>query len=319
MVVRKSRVGSIFFGLLILLIVFSSVFPFLQMLSTSLKYPQDWGNPSLIPKQINLSAYREILNLDSSEKELPEAAQRLLRNPNLTDVQRDALGAKFRKSKNIFPFYRFLGSSFLFAGTSALITVIIAVFGAYSFSRLQYRGRGTIQRGVLFVYMFGGTLLVIPLYSLAVQFGMLRSAGGTFSALILIYMVLTLPVALYMLGNYFRTIPYSIEESASIDGCNRFFIIVRIVVPLSATAIATVYIYCFMIAWNEYLFASVFLKSYEVIKTLPLGLKALFTSKNAIWDRIMAASLLSSMPVIVLFMSFQRYLVAGMSAGGVKE
>jgi multiple sugar transport system permease protein len=132
-------------------------------------------------------------------------------------------------------------------------------------------------------------------------------------------MVQTLPVSLYMLGNYFRTIPFSIEESAHIEGCSRFGTIWRIIIPLSMSALITVFIYAFTIAWNEYLFASVFLKSYKQIYTLPIGLRSLFFSKNAIWDRIMAASMLTAVPVMALFMTIQKNLVGGLTAGGVKE
>jgi multiple sugar transport system permease protein len=131
-------------------------------------------------------------------------------------------------------------------------------------------------------------------------------------------MVQTLPVSLYMLGNFFRSIPFSIEEAALIDGCTRFETIFRIIIPLSFSALATVYIYSFMIAWNEYLFASVFLKAYRDIYTLPIGLNSLFVSKNAIWDRIMSASMMTAIPVIALFMTIQKRLVGGLSAGGVK-
>jgi len=104
-----------------------------------------------------------------------------------------------------------------------------------------------------------------------------------------------------------------------IEGASRFGTIWRIIIPLSISAIATVYIYSFMIAWNEYLFASVFLKSYKDLYTLPIGLKTLFVSKNAIWDRIMAASMLTALPVMALFMTIQKNLTGGMAAGGVKE
>lgn len=203
--------------------------------------------------------------------------------------------------------------------SSAFISVLIAIMGAYSFSRVRYKGRGMIQRGVLLVYMFGPILLLIPLYTISAKLKLISTSTGTFITLMMIYMVLTLPVSLYMLGNYFRTIPYSIEESALIEGCSRFETIWRIVIPLSMSAIFTVFIYSFMIAWNEYLFASVFLKSFSELNTLPLGLRQLFVSKNAIWDRIMAASMLSALPVIVLFMTIQKQLTGGMTAGGVKE
>ena len=134
----------------------------------------------------------------------------------------------------------------------------------------------------------------------------------------MIYLAQTLPVSLYMLGNYFRTISSSLEEAAMIDGCSRAATIVRIIIPLALPALAAVFIYSFMIAWNEYLFASVFLKSYSDLHTLPLGLRALFTSKNAIWDRIMAGSMLTAAPVVALFMVVQKYMTQGLSAGGVK-
>ncbi|MDC7240617.1 MAG: carbohydrate ABC transporter permease, partial [Spirochaetales bacterium] len=149
--------------------------------------------------------------------------------------------------------------------------------------------------------------------------GLLSTRGGTFTALLIIYMVQTLPVSLYMLGNFFRTIPFSIEEAAMIEGSSRFGTIWRIIIPLSLSSIVTVYIYSFMIAWNEYLFASVFLKGFKNLYTLPMGLRALFVSKNAVWDRIMAASVLTAVPVIALFMGIQKNLVGGMSEGGVKE
>jgi multiple sugar transport system permease protein len=303
-------------------IVTFAIFPFVQMLSTSLKYPRDWGNPSLIPQRINTSAYEELLGIGLPEPDMdavPESVRNLLAETDLTEEQREQILARYVDTGDIFPFPRYFRNSVVLSGIAALLSVTIAIFGAYSFSRLEYRGRGYVQRGVLLVYMFGGILLLIPLYRLAVGIGLLSTPTGTFVTLLVVYMVQTLPVSLYMLGNYFRTIPFSIEEAALIDGLDRVQTIRRIIIPLSMGAIATVYIYSFMIAWNEYLFASVFLKSFRDIYTLPLGLRALFTSKNAIWDRIMSASMLTSLPIIVMFMAVQKRLVGGLSAGGVKE
>ena len=321
MVVRqKSIPRKIGFVLLVLLIVLFCIFPFFQMLSMSLKYQWDWGNPSLIPKQLNFEAYKELINIGQDLKNVPESIVNLLEeNPDLTKEQRNAILDKYRASGDVFPFPRYFANSLILAGISALISLFIAILGAYSISRLKFPGRAPIQRGVLFVYMFGGILLLIPLYKLFVSMGFLATSAGTFASLMVIYLVQTLPVSLYMLGNFFRTIPFSIEEAAMMEGAGRVGIIFRIIIPLSISAIVTVYIYSFMIAWNEYMFASVFLKGFKDLYTLPMGLRSLFVSKNAVWDRIMSASVLTATPVIALFMLIQKNLVGGMSEGGVKE
>jgi multiple sugar transport system permease protein len=205
-------------------------------------------------------------------------------------------------------------NSLIVAFLSAGIGIVIAIFGSYSFARLEYTGRGVIQRGVLMVYMFGGVLLVIPLFQMISKLGLF----DTRTSLIITYIVQTLPVSLYMLGNYFRTIPESIEEAAIIDGCSRFEVIYRIVLPLSAPAIVSVFIYAFMIAWNEYLFASVFINS-SSLRTLPLGLNQLFYTQHYVWGRMMAASVLTAVPVIILFLSVERFITGGLTFGGVKE
>jgi multiple sugar transport system permease protein len=199
------------------------------------------------------------------------------------------------------------------------VSLLLAIFGAYSFSRLRFKGREILQRTVLFVYMVGGVLLMVPLYQMGVKTGLAKSAYGSLLSLLLIYIIQTLPVSLYMLGNYFRTIPYSIEEAAAVDGCSRIKTIFLVVLPLSTPMLITVFVYCFIIAWNEFLFASVFLRQFESLYTLPLGLQSLFVSKNAIWDRIMSASMLTLAPVILCFMLAMRNLTGGLSQGGVKE
>ena len=320
MVIKKSIPRKIGFFLLVLMIVLFCIFPFFQMLSLSLKYQWDWGNPSLIPTQLNFEAYKELLNIGQSMKNVPESIINLLEeNPDLTTAQKESILANYQASGDVFPFPRYFANSLTLAGLSALVSLFIAILGAYSFSRLRFPGRPTIQRGVLFVYMFGGILLLIPLYKLFVSLGFLASPAGTFLSLMVIYLVQTLPVSLYMLGNFFRTIPYSIEEAAMIEGAGRVGIIFRIIIPLSISAIVTVYIYSFMIAWNEYMFASVFLKGFKDLYTLPMGLRALYFSKNAVWDRIMSASVLTATPVIALFMLIQKNLAGGMAEGGVKE
>ena len=302
----------------VLLIILFSLFPFLQILSISLKYQWDWGNPSLIPARINLDAYKELLNIGQAKKNVPESILKLIKESSIGPAERKAILKRYQDTGDVFPFGLYFRNSLLLSFVSALCSVFIAIPGAYSFSRLHYRGRFLIQKGVLFVYMIGGILLLIPLYRIAVSLGLLATVTGTFFALLLIYMVQTLPVSLYMLGNFFRSIPCSIEEAALIEGLDRVGIIRRVIIPLAWPAIVTVFIYSFMIAWNEYLFASVFLKGYKQIHTLPIGLRSLFVSKNAIWDRIMAGSMLTAAPVIVMFLLIQKKLAGGLSDGGVK-
>ena len=308
-----------FYSIVGLILIFC-LFPFVQMLSTSLKYQSDWGNPSLIPQKLNFEVYQELLGMAPKEEVvIPKSIERLLKNPKLSEEKRKKILAKFTSTKDLFPFLRYFANTAAISGIAAFFSLLLAVFGAYSFSRVRYRGRGVIQRGVLFTYMFGGVLLMVPLYQLSVKIGLAETVWGSIFTMILIYVMQTLPVSLYMLGNYFRSIPFSLEEAALIDGCNRLKAILVIIIPLSIPMLVTVFIYSFMIAWNEFLFASVFLKGFTDFHTLPLALQTLFTSKNAIWDRIMAASMLTAVPVMVLFMIFEKNLTGGLAEGGVKE
>jgi multiple sugar transport system permease protein len=297
------------------------LFPFVQILSTSLKYQQDWGNPSLIPTRVNLDAYRELLGFGSAANtaSLPPTIVKLLENPKLTDAQRDAIKERYISTSDIFPFLRYLANSVGISAVAASVSLVLAVFGAYALSRLRFGGRAAIQRSVLLVYMIGGVLLMVPLYQMAIQSGLARTPQGSMIALVLVYIMQTLPVSLYMLGNYFRSIPAALEEAAAMDGYSRIEAILYVILPLSVPMLATVFAYSFIIAWNEYLFASVFLRQFSDVYTLPLGLQSLFYSKTAIWDRIMAASMLTLLPVLALFMIAMRSLTGGLTEGGVKE
>lgn len=321
MVKSKNKIKGIFFMLAIIALLIFTLFPFVQMLSTSLKYQWDWGNPSFIPKKINTDAYKELLGLTKTEMtDIPQSIKDILaENPDLSEKQKKQILAKFTQSNDIFPFTKYFFNSLVISLLSSAVSVGLGILGAYAFSRTRFNGRTFIQRGVLFVYMFGGTLLLLPMYKIAFSMGMMKTATGSFIALGVIYLSQTLPVTLYMLGNYFRSIPFAIEEAAMIDGCSRFQAMKRVVLPLSLAAITTVFIYAFMIAWNEYLFASVFLRAFKETYTLTIGLKTLFVSKNAIWDRIMAASILTAIPVILLFIPIQKQFSNNMAEGGVKE
>lgn len=279
MVSNNRLLNRIVLYTLVTLTVVTTVFPFLVMLGTALKTNEDALSvvPQVIPSNITFEHFRDVLN--------PEK----------------------------FPFWTYFKNSFITSFFTAFFSVIIGTMGAYSFARLEYKGRGLFQNGVMLIYMFSGVLLLVPLYQ------MVTSAGlyDTKFALIVTYLVITMPVTLYMLGNYFRSIPESLEEASLIDGLNRFQVIYKIVLPLSLPAIASVFIYVFMISWNEFLFASVFITSEENM-TLPIGLSRLFYTKHYVWGRMMAASFLTAIPVVLMFAVMERFFKGGLTDGGEK-
>jgi multiple sugar transport system permease protein len=212
-----------------------------------------------------------------------------------------------------FPFFQYFGNSLLVASVTAALSVAVATLGGYSFARLEYAGRSLVAKLVLVVYLFAGILLVVPLFQIIVSIGLV----DTLYSLMLTYLVRTLPLALYMLGNYFRSIPQEIEEAALMDGYSRLESIFRITLPLSAPAIVAVYLFTFMASWNEYLFASIFLKS-PGMYTLPIGIENLQLSFSQVWGQIMAASVLTSIPVVVMFLYLEKFMIEGLTVGGVE-
>jgi multiple sugar transport system permease protein len=135
--------------------------------------------------------------------------------------------------------------------------------------------------------------------------------------LILTYLAQTLPVGTYMLTSYFRTIPEEIEQAALIDGCTRFGVIWRVTLPLSIPALVTVGLYTFMIAWNELLYALIFLNDRDMF-TMPIKINTIFNDPSNRLNVVMAASTIMTLPVIILFVAFERFLEAGLTAGSVK-
>lgn len=167
--------------------------------------------------------------------------------------------------------------------------------------------------GVLLIYVFPAVVIAVPLFVVFTRLGLRNSLAG----LILVYLAQTLPVALYMLRSYFLTIPAELEEAGLIDGLTRPGVIWRITIPLAAPAIAAVALYVFMIAWNEFLFAYLWLLERPEVWTLSLGVQQLDTQEvPKTW--LMAGSVIISVPVIVLFFFAERFLTEGLTAGGVK-
>lgn len=194
-----------------------------------------------------------------------------------------------------------------------LISVIISSFAAYSMVRFRYRFRGVFGRLILFAYLTPGSLLFIPLSIVMAQLKL----GNSLVGLVLVYLTFSLPLSTWLLQGYFRGVPRELEEQGMIDGLTRFGALVRIVLPLSAPGIAAVAIFTFTGAWNELLFALVLITS-ESQRTAPLALNYLITSDVLPWGPLMAGAVISSVPLMILYFVAQRFMVAGMTEGGVK-
>jgi multiple sugar transport system permease protein len=210
-------------------------------------------------------------------------------------------------------FLTWLMNSVIIAGVSTVLSVALASMAAYALSRLRFTGAGLLTTMLLITYLLPGTLLFIPLYQTLSAIGLINSYG----ALIITYPTFLLPFATWVLLGYFRSIPVELEEAAMIDGASRFYIFLRITLPLAAPALLSVTLFAFTNAWNEFLFAFVFITS-ESLRTLPIGLQSLVFGDILPWGKLMAASLLTAVPVAVLYIYAQRFLVGGLTVGGVK-
>ena len=211
-------------------------------------------------------------------------------------------------------FLTFLRNSGLIAVTSVIVTLAVSILGAYAISRLQFFGRRQVHFLLLAVYLFPAILLAIPLFVFFTRIGLRGSLFG----LILVYTSQIVPVTIHMLRNYFDTVPESLEEAAALDGAGRLTIIRRVALPLALPAIMATSLFVFMIAWNEFLFALLFLVENRDHWTVSLGLAQLAGSVEVAKTTLMAGSVILTIPIIVLFFATERLLVEGLTSGAEK-
>ena len=242
--------------------------------------------------------------------------QLLLSNP--LDFSIDfgqGFAALFRSYIELFTQYQFgsfLINSTLVSVATVFLTLFFAVPGAYAVARLRFPGQKFLSRSILLIYMVPMIVLVIPLYAIFSQLGLRNTLWG----LLFVYPATTIPVALYMLQGYFRGIPAELEEAGLMDGLTRLKVIQKITLPLALPALASVALYVFMIAWNEFLFAFMFLDNVDLY-TLSRGIAEL-NSSEVPRQHLMAGAVIATVPVLALFLWFERFLVAGLTAGSVK-
>ncbi|SIQ91140.1 carbohydrate ABC transporter membrane protein 2, CUT1 family [Alkalispirochaeta americana] len=273
--VRLLRSGGLIF------FVWIVVFPFLFMVSSSLKSRADY--------------LRDPINLGVNLLQSPE---------QLFHGYIQVLGR--------FNFGRYILNSSLIAVATVFVALVPAILGAYAVTRLRFPGRTLLSKSILLIYMFPAIVLVIPLYSVFTQLGLRDTRFG----LLIVYAAMTIPVALYMLRSYFQSLPADLEEAGLIDGLTRLGVIWRITIPLSMPAIASVGLYVFMIAWNEFLFAFMFLDTPEIF-TLSRGM-IMLDDQEVPRQFLMAGATVITVPIMILFFRFQRLLVGGLTAGSVK-
>ena len=198
------------------------------------------------------------------------------------------------------------------AGTTVL-GIFLAVTAAYAFSRFRFPGRRNGLMLFLVTQMFPGVMMMIPVYILMDHLHLLGSLTG----LILVYGITAIPFCVFMLKGYFDTIPKELEEAALIDGASQFTIFWRVVLPLAKPALAVTALFSFMTAWNEFILAATFMNT-QLQFTLPVALQRYVGSYSTEWGHFAAGAIIVSVPVVVLFFALQKYLVGGLTAGGVK-
>ncbi|WP_428646699.1 carbohydrate ABC transporter permease [Roseibium sp.] len=245
-----------------------------------------------------------------------KSQQALLANPlDLSiDVSQglDGLLRSYVELFTKFHFGRYLAVSAFVSVATVVLTLIFSVPGAYAVSRLRFPGQAFLARSVLLIYMVPAIVLVIPLYAVFSQLGL----RNTLTGLLIVYPATTIPVALYMLQGYFRGLPSELEEAGLMDGLSRLGVILKITLPLSLPALASVSLYVFMIAWNEFLFAFMFLDDPDIF-TLSRGVVSL-NSSEVPRQHLMAGAVIATVPVLFIFLWFERFLVQGLTAGSVK-
>jgi len=239
----------------------------------------------------------------------------LLQNPLDFSLDLEKGWGLFRSYHELFRdfnFGRYMWTSFYVSVLTVVITLAFSIPGAYAVARLRFRGQKAFSRSILLIYMVPMIVLALPIYIAFSMTGLRNTVVG----IIMIYPVTTIPVALYMLQGYFRGLPAEVEEAGLMDGLNRLQVIWKITLPLALPALASVSLYVFMIAWNEFLLAFMLLDDPSKF-TLTRGVSMLNSSEIP-REHLMAGAVIATVPVLVLFLGLEKFMTKGLTAGSVK-
>lgn len=218
---------------------------------------------------------------------------------------------------NVFekhPFGRYLINSFVVAVCTTVLGLLVGASAAYALARLRFKGKKIILMCILSISMFPAIATLSPIYLLLKEFNLLN----TYPGLIIPYITFALPLAIWLLTNFFSQLPKGFEEAASIDGCSRAGIFFRIMLPLIKPAIFSVALIVFINAWNEYIYALTFMTN-DLMRTVPVGIAMFPSNYEMPWGDMAAGSVIVTVPLIILVLIFQKKIIAGLTTGGVKE
>lgn len=282
----KKRLGRVILYLLVILIVIVTVAPFAWMVVSSLSTKQELLQKPLhwIPQNPTLENYKAMLAGTSGKT---------------TDAASQFMSA-FKNSLSV----------------TAIVTVIslaVGLIAAYSFSRFKFRGHDTLMNSILFTQMIPAVAIIIPMYSILSNMGMLNTKAG----LVITYLSFVLPYMIWLMKGYIDGIPTDLEEAAMVDGCSRIRAFFIIVLPVAATGLAATIIFAFILSWNEFFFALNF-TSTAVSKTLPVLLTDFSSKFGANYILACTAGVLASLPPVLIALIFQRFIISGLSQGAVK-
>jgi multiple sugar transport system permease protein len=211
------------------------------------------------------------------------------------------------------PFVQYFQNSVIIATGNMLLTLVVASLGAYGFVRFRFAGRSSLLVAMLVAYTIPSVVLLVPLMVIFRSYGLINTHLG----MILAEATHSAPFALLLLINYFSTLPKELDEAAQVDGCSRLGTLWRIVVPLSIPGLVAGGLLAFIMTWNNFLFAFLFTTT-NAVKTLPVMMRLFAMGEPAVWNVSAAGAVLTTLPVALIFLLFQRMLMSGLAAGAVK-
>ena len=213
-----------------------------------------------------------------------------------------------------YPFVEYFKNSLIIVLGATLLSTVVSCFAGYGVTRFNFRGKSSFMTFMLMTQMFPSIMLLIPYYKVLSIYGLMNTHLG----MILVYVSFTIPFCSWMMAGFFKSIPLELDEAAIIDGCSRFRAFRTIILPLTLPGIASTAMYSFITGWNEYMFAQVLISD-PTLKTVTIGIAELNGFYKILWNDMMAASLIASIPLIILFLMSQRSFISSLTAGAVKQ